>query len=162
MKELKISPIKDGTVLDHLTPGSTLKILKILDSELWEKQGYTVDIAINVPSPRYGKKDIIKVENIELTDDQLKYISLLAPNATVNYIRDYEVADKKKVKVPDMVVGILRCPNERCITNHRAEDGRKEPIDYKFVVVSKDPIKLKCYYCGKLIEQEEIPKLLIR
>ncbi len=163
MKELKISPIKDGTVLDHLSPGSAFDVLKVLDKKLWKTYGYTVDMAVNVQSSKYEKKDIIKVENVKLSEEQLKYISLLAPNATINYIENYEVVEKEKVKIPDVVTGILKCPNERCITNFRMKDGRKEPIDYKFIVTKKDyPIKLKCYYCERKISQEDIPKLLIR
>lgn len=159
-KKLKAALIENGTVIDHLPPGSAMKILGILDSDLWERDGHTIIPLMNVPSSKHGKKDLIKIEGIELTDEQLKYISLLAPYATVNIIKDYEVVEKKKIEVPDKVKGILRCPNQRCITN--SEEGQiSEPIDYKFIVVKRDyPLRLKCYYCEKFIEQKYIPDLL--
>ena len=88
MKELKVTPIKDGTVIDHITPGRALKVLRIL--KIPESTSSVVSVAMNV-SGKMGKKDIVKVENRELDPKELDKIALIAPKATINIIRDYEV-----------------------------------------------------------------------
>jgi len=151
MKELKVQPIKDGTVIDHIPPGNALKVLKILG--LTEKMPESViSIAINVVGKR-GKKDIVKIENRELEAEEVDKIALIAPNATINIIRNYEVAEKRKVEVPDEIVGIVKCSNPNCITNI------KEPIKTRFVVKSRHPLKIKCYYCER--EPEDISSQII-
>ncbi len=144
MKELKVQPIKDGTVIDHITPGNALKVVKILG--ITEKQPDSIiSIAMNVVGKR-GKKDIVKIENRELDPKEVDKIALIAPNATINIIRNYEVAEKHRVSVPDEVVGIVKCPNPNCISN------TKEPIETKFIVKSRNPLKIKCYYCEREVE----------
>ncbi|KAA0014802.1 aspartate carbamoyltransferase regulatory subunit [Thermoplasmatales archaeon ex4484_30] len=144
MKELKVQPIKDGTVIDHITPGNALKVVKILG--ITEKQPDSIiSIAMNVVGKR-GKKDIVKIENRELDPKEVDKIALIAPNATINIIRNYEVAEKHRVSVPDEVVGIVKCPNPNCISNTR------EPIETKFIVKSRNPLKIKCYYCEREVE----------
>lgn len=151
MKELKVQPIKDGTVIDHISPGNALKVLKILG--LIEKQPESIiSIAINVVGKR-GKKDIVKIENRELDPKEVDKIALIAPNATINIIRDYKVIEKRKVNIPDEIVGIVRCENPNCISN------TKEPIEPKFIVKSREPLKIKCYYCER--EPEDIVSLII-
>ncbi len=151
MKELKVQPIKDGTVIDHITPGNALKVLKILG--LLEKQPDSIiSIAMNVVGKR-GKKDIVKIENRELDPKEVDKIALIAPNATINIIRNYEVVEKRKVKVPDEIVGIVKCANPNCISN------TKEPVQPKFIVKSRNPLKIKCYYCEK--EPEDISSQII-
>ena len=151
MKELKVQPIKDGTVIDHIPPGNALKVLKILG--LTEKMPESViSIAINVVGKR-GKKDIVKIENRELKAEEVDKIALIAPNATINIIRNYEVVEKRRVEVPNEIVGIVKCSNPNCITNG------KEPIKTRFVVKSKHPLKIKCYYCER--EPEDISSQII-
>lgn len=157
-KELKIPKIKEGIVIDHIPPGMAVRILlKLIDPEIWESGKYVVEVAINVPSKKYGKKDIIKIENIEIPEEKLKYMRLLAPYGTVNKIKDYEVVEKKKIGLPDEVEDILKCPNPNCITN-----DQREPVVPKFKVIKKEyPIRLRCWYCGKYVESEKIVELLI-
>ena len=151
MKELKVQPIKDGTVIDHITPGNALKVLKILG--LLEKQPDSIiSIAMNVVGKR-GKKDIVKIENRELDPKEVDKIALIAPNATINIIRNYEVVEKRKVMVPDEIVGIVKCANPNCISN------TNEPVQPKFIVKSRNPLKIKCYYCEK--EPEDISSQII-
>jgi len=151
MKELKVQPIKEGTVIDHISPGNALKVLKILG--LIEKQPESIiSIAINVVGKR-GKKDIVKIENRELDPKEVDKIALIAPNATINIIRDYKVIEKRKVNIPDEIVGIVKCENPNCISN------TKEPIEPKFIVKSREPLKIKCYYCER--EPEDIVSLII-
>jgi len=151
MKELKVQPIKDGTVIDHIPPGNALKVLKILGltDELPES---VISIAINVVGKR-GKKDIVKIENRELKAEEVDKIALIAPNATINIIRNYEVVEKRRVEVPDEVIGIVKCSNPNCITNIR------EPIKTRFIVKKKQPLKMVCYYCER--EPEDISSQII-
>jgi len=140
-KELKIPLIKDGTVIDHITAGQAVKVLHILG--IPEKTlDSIVSVVMNVKS-KIGKKDIVKVENRELKPEEVNKIALIAPKATINIIRDYEVAKKYKVDLPEEIVGIVRCPNPNCISN------TKEPVESRFRVISKDPIRIKCYYCER-------------
>ena len=144
MKELKVQPIKNGTVIDHITPGNALKVLKILG--ITEKYADSViSIAMNVVGKR-GVKDIVKIENREIDPKEVNKIALIAPNATINIIRNYEVVEKYKVSIPDEIVGIVRCANPNCISNSR------EPIQTKFIVKSRNPLRIKCYYCEREVE----------
>jgi len=150
MKELKVTPIKDGTVIDHITPGRALKVLRIL--KIPESTSSVVSVAMNV-SGKMGTKDIVKVENRELDPKELDKIALIAPKATINIIRDYEVIKKHKVVLPDEVVGIAKCSNPTCISNAR------EPVESRFHVIGKDPPRIKCYYCER--EPEDITEGII-
>jgi aspartate carbamoyltransferase regulatory subunit len=150
MKELKITPIKDGTVIDHITPGRALKVLRVLN--LPESTSSVVSILMNVMGKK-GKKDIVKIENRELDPKELNKIALIAPKATINIIRDYEVVKKHTVEIPDEVVGITRCSNPTCISNAR------EPVESRFYVISKDPPRIRCYYCER--EPEDIAEGII-
>jgi len=145
MKKLKITPIKNGTVIDHITPGVAVKVLHIL--KIPESTSSVVSVAMNVQS-RMGKKDIVKVENRELDPKEVDKISLIAPKATINIIRNFEVAEKHKVQLPDEVIGIVKCSNPTCISNS------KEPVQSRFLIVDKDPPRIKCYYCER--EPEDI------
>ncbi len=150
MKPLKIPRIKDGTVIDHIPAGNALKVLRILG--IPERTSSIVSVAMNVKS-RIGKKDIVKVENRELAREEVDKIALIAPRATINIIRDYEVVEKHQVELPDELVGIVRCSNPTCISNAR------EPIASRFKVISKDPPRIVCYYCGR--EPDNIDEKII-
>ncbi len=150
MKELKITPIKEGTVIDHITAGNAVKVLHIL--KIPETTTSVVSVVINVAS-RIGKKDIVKIENRELDPKELNKIALIAPKATINIIRDFEVVKKSKVQLPREVFGILKCPNPTCISNAR------EPIESRFYVISDDPPRIRCYYCER--EPEDVVDRII-
>ncbi|HHF58578.1 MAG TPA: aspartate carbamoyltransferase regulatory subunit [Thermoplasmatales archaeon] len=148
---MKIPLIKEGTVIDHITAGNAVKVLHILG--IPEKTlDSVVSVAMNVKS-KIGKKDIVKVENRELKPEEVNKIALIAPKATINIIRDYEVVKKFRVHLPDEIVGIVRCPNPNCISNAR------EPIQSRFRVISRDPIRIKCCYCER--EPENIADNII-
>jgi len=144
MKELKVQPIKDGTVIDHITAGNALKVLNILGVS--KNPTATVSILMNVRSEKEMKKDIVKIENRELKPKEVDKVALIAPDATINIIRNYNVEQKHKVSLPDTIKGIVRCANPNCISN------LKEPVEPVFRVVSKNPIKLRCYYCEREME----------
>ena len=149
-KELKVPRIKDGTVIDHITAGNAVKVLHILG--IPKGTSSVVSVAMNVKS-KLGKKDIVKVENRELDPHEVDKIALIAPKATINFIRDYEVAKKYKVKLPDEIVGIVSCSNPTCVSN------AKEPVKSRFKVITKDPPRIKCYYCER--EPEDIADRII-
>jgi aspartate carbamoyltransferase regulatory subunit len=102
---------------------------------------------------KYGKKDIVKVENRELEAHEVNKIALIAPKATINIIRDYEVAEKHRVQIPDEVIGIIQCSNPTCVSNSR------EPVKSRFIVLKKDPLQIKCYYCER--EPDDIAERII-
>ena len=130
MKEFKVMPIKNGTVIDHIITGSKESI---------------VSVAMNVPSKKCHLKDIVKIEDHELAPEELNKIALIAPQATFNIIRNFNVGKKHTVALPNTIEGIVRCENPNCISN------KKEPITPKCLVVSKMPVELKCYYCDRNI-----------
>lgn len=145
MKEFKVTPIKNGTVIDHITCNMALKVLKILG--VTEKGvGSTVSALLHVPSKKAEWKDVVKIEDRELDTEEVDKIALIAPDATINIIRNYNVAEKHKVELPDEVMGIVKCPNPSCITN------LKEPVESRFTVISKNPPMLKCWYCERELE----------
>src|SRR6056297_83688 len=113
--ELRVSKIRSGTVIDHVTAGQALNVLAILGID--GSEGEEVSIGMNVPSDRLGRKDVVKVEGRELSQDEVDVLSLIAPEATINIVRDYDVVEKHRLERPEEVVGVLSCPNLDCITN---------------------------------------------
>ena len=129
-RELKVKPIRNGTVIDHITANKALNVLKILG--LPSKEA-AVTIAMNVKSSQMGAKDIVKIEGRELKSREVDKIALIAPKATINIVREYEIIEKGKVTLLNNVRGILKCPNPNCITN------TKEPVKTKFHVIDTNP-----------------------
>ncbi len=149
-QELYVKKIKDGTVIDHITPGYALEVLMILGIN--GKDGEVVSAAINVQSERQHHKDIVKIQNRELKPSEVDKIALIAPNATINIIRNYGVASKKPVELPPTIRGMMKCDNPSCISNSR------EPIEAQFGVEQRQPARLRCYFCGHIMEREDILK----
>ena len=153
-KELIVRKIERGTVIDHIPAGYALHVLKLLG--ITGKEGMRIAIVMNVESKKLGKKDIVKVENIELSEDTVNRIALIAPTATINIIRDYKVVLKRKVKIPKRIEGLLTCINPRCITNQP-----REPVMPRFRVIERNPLRIVCEYCETIMEHEEIIRQLI-
>lgn len=141
-RELRVSKIRNGTVIDHVTAGQALNVLSVLGID--GSEGLGVSIGMNVPSDRLGRKDVVKVEDRELSDDEVAVLSLLAPDATVNIIREFEVAVKTPVSRPDRIVGVLACPNPECITN------AGEPAEAAFDVIDDG---VRCEYCDTILRE---------
>jgi len=137
--ELRVKPIKSGTVIDHIAGGQALNVLKILG--ISGTTDATVSVVMNVESKKLGKKDIVKVEDRELKEEEVNKIALIAPAATINIIRDYSVVEKRTVDLPDEIVGVVRCQNPSCISN------TSEPIKSRMLVKAKNPVLLRCIYC---------------
>ncbi len=151
-RKIKISPIRNGTVIDHIRKGQALKVVKILGI-MKQDTDSVVSIAMNVDSSS-GKKDIVKVEGRELLREELDKISLISPEVTVNIIDDYVVKAKHRVKLPGTIKGIVRCRNTTCITN------QKEPVEPEFLVIHEKPVSIKCIYCERETKGEEISENL--
>ena len=103
----------------------------------------------NFSSDKLGKKAIVKLADIYFEDDDINRIALVAPQAKLNIIRDYEVVEKSVVEVPDEIVGIAKCVNPKCITNF-------EQVTTKFKVKTRENVSLKCHYCEKITDQEHM------
>ncbi len=146
---LIVRKIREGTVIDHIPAGRALAVLRILG--ITGREGYRVALVMNVESKKLGKKDIVKVENRMLSPKETNLIALIAPTATINIVRDYRVVEKRQVVLPDEITGLLKCKNPTCITRKHGE-----PIKTRFRVISRHPIRLKCVYCGEVLEEDDI------
>ncbi len=142
--ELMVRRIKEGTVIDHIDEGRGLQVLNALGID--GSDGSLITIALNVPSGKFKKKDIIKVENKFLEDDDTNKLAVIAPKATINKIRDYKLVEKRRVSLPNEIDRIFRCSNPDCITNST------EKIESVMDLVNKDARVLKCRYCGRILD----------
>jgi aspartate carbamoyltransferase regulatory subunit len=145
-KQLQVNAIKDGTVIDHIPSKNLFKVISILSLD---KIDTPITFGTNLESKRLGSKAIVKIADVFFLEEEINKIALVAPEAKLNIIRDYEVVEKKEVKVPDIIVGIAKCVNPMCITNN-------EPVKTKFYVVSKKEVTLKCHYCERIMDQEHL------
>ena len=145
-KELTISAIKGGTVIDHIPSNATFKVADILDLGGIKSM---ISVAANLPSKQIGKKGIVKIEGKYLTQEEVNKIAIIAPHATVNIIENYGVKKKLKVSIPDEISRVIKCSNPNCITN-------VEKIETRFSVLSKNPLKIKCHYCERGMNKEDI------
>jgi len=149
-KTLWVSKIKSGTVIDHITSGHALDVIKILG--ITGRTGGVVTVAMNIPSKKLGGKDMVKVEGRELKSEEVDKIALLAPHATINIVRDYKAVEKQRVKLPSVIRGIVKCANPACVSNS------DEPIQSTFYVEREEPLRLKCHYCGYIMEKKDVLK----
>ena len=146
--ELMVRRIKEGTVIDHIDEGKGIQVLDALRID--GKDGSLITIALNVPSGKSKKKDIIKVENKFLKDDDTNKIAVIAPKATINIIKNYKLIEKRRVSLPNEIDRIFRCSNPDCITNSA------EHIESVMDLIDKDTMILKCRYCARILDVNEI------
>lgn len=144
---LSVAAIKNGTVIDHITAGHALRIVRLLNLS---GQGNTVTVGLNLPSRQLTQKDLIKVENRELTPNEANEIAILSPHATINIIKNYTVTKKFSVTLPGMIEGVIVCPNPACITNHE-----KMPTKFR-VEANKKMVQVRCQYCEKSFRESDI------
>ncbi len=144
---LKVQPIRNGTVIDHVVAGRGRKILDVL--ELGDG-GTTISLLINEQSKTQKRKDIIKIEDRELDEEEIEKLALISPKACINIVRNYAVSSKNKIVIPKFISGIVKCPNENCICNN--ERG----VYSNFRIVNNDNILIKCTYCGRKVDEENI------
>ena len=148
-EELQVVALKNGTVIDHIPSDKLVTVVSLLGLKNSES---TITIGNNLPSNKLGKKGLIKVADRFFTDEEISRLSVVAPNVKLSIIRDYEVVEKKEVIMPDVVKGIVKCGNPKCITNN-------EPMTTIFHVLCKENGILKCHYCEKEQNKEAV-KLL--
>ncbi|MBN2067252.1 MAG: aspartate carbamoyltransferase regulatory subunit [Candidatus Diapherotrites archaeon] len=147
--DIRLTPISNGTVLDHLPVGTALRIIEILGLEKAED---AVTVAINTESKSLGRKDLMFIEGKALTKEEIDKIGLIAENGTMNIIEKKEVKKKEKISLPKQASGLIKCVNPKCITNI-------ESLPTKFTL-TQNPLKAKCQYCEKTISGEEIFKAI--
>ena len=140
MKVLRVSAIENGTVIDHIPAESVFKVVENLG--VLNNNG-EISIATNLPSQRLGRKGIIKISKVFLSQPQIDKIALLAEGSTLSIIKNYAIKEKKIIKIPKRITGIVKCANTNCITNH-------ERSITKFVVINKKQLILRCQYCDKV------------
>lgn len=145
-KFFRVSAIKDGTVIDHIPSSAVFKVISILNLDKISDKMIT--IGANFESKKLSSKGIIKVSDIYFDRQEIDKISLIAPQAKISIIKEYEVIKKVVVEVPDEISGIVKCMNPNCITNH-------ENISSRFTVLSKEDVILKCHYCEKTTQQRD-------
>jgi len=114
-KELKVSALANGTVIDHIPANRVFQVVKILRLDECEEQ---ILFGTNLDSKKYGKKGIVKVANRFFKSQEINKIALVAPTATLIVIKDYKVVQKKQVEIPDQITHFAKCVNPKCVTNH--------------------------------------------
>ena len=147
-RELLVSKIENGTVIDHIPSGQGLRVVNIMGSNM--VKGQTAVVLINIPSKHMGTKDIVKINNREIAIREINKIALTAQTATLNIIRNWEVSEKRKITIPRIFEGVVKCPNSNCITN------TDEHIITKFIVEKRKPLSTRCHYCERPFAREEI------
>lgn len=151
-EHLLVRKIDMGTVVDHIPPWSAEGVLRLIDYDaLRSDPSKSVIVLHNVPSRKYGRKDVVKLYRHFISHEEADLICLIYPTATVNYIRDWKV-EKYRPRVPERILGRLRCPELSCITN-----TPREPVRPRFRVLERARA-VQCEYCDTLIGFDEIPE----
>ena len=145
-RELQVAALENGTAIDHIPPSQLFKVAKLLGLENMDN---TITIGNNFQSKKMGCKGVIKISKKFFEEDEINRIALIAPKVILNIIRDYEVVEKKTVTLPDELVGLVKCNNPKCITNN-------EPMPSRFEVIDKEKGTIKCRYCERKINKEDI------
>jgi len=146
VKELKVSALENGTVIDHIPSKNVFQVIKILNLENYGNQ---ILFGINLESKKFGTKGIIKVHNKYFQKEEVNKIALVAPSATLIVIKDFQIIEKANLQIPDSIEGIVKCFNPNCITNI-------EKVSTKFTRLQDEEIKLRCHYCEKITIKNNI------
>ncbi|MBT4823698.1 aspartate carbamoyltransferase regulatory subunit [Candidatus Woesearchaeota archaeon] len=145
-KQMKLGKVKNGTVIDHIPPELCFRLIKILNLEGY---GHVLSSATNLISAKLGKKGMIKISGKFLTEEEVNKVAVVAPNVTMCTVTDYNVSNKIKLSLPREIKKIVNCNNPNCITN-------VEEVSTHFYVVQESPLNIKCHYCERTIDKEEI------
>ena len=146
-KELKVAALKNGTVIDHIPADKLFKVVYILHLDTCLNQ---ITLANNLESTKIGSKGLIKISERALAEDETNKIALIAPNAKINIIRDFEVVEKRALSLPEEIREIVQCTNPVCITNN-------QPVTTLFHVLNNDgEVMLKCHYCEREVRRDEV------
>lgn len=156
-KQLIVKKIDNGVVIDHIASGSSFYVLRALRID--EHFPHSVFVAMNVPSKKLGRKDVLKIRNLKKDDLNIDILGLLISGSNLIYIEDYNVVEKEKIKAPKKAYGIIKCPGLSCITNLR------EHVKTEFDIIEnqskKEDIKLRCVYCDKMFDIHENISLIV-
>ncbi len=146
-KQLKVSAINNGTVIDRIPSSQLFKVIEILGLSSCDHQ---ITFGMNLDSKQLGSKAIIKMSDRFFEDDDINRIALIAPEAKFNVIRNYKVVEKRQVSIPETVIGIAQCFNPNCVTNH-------QPVTTRFRTIKTDKgMVLSCHYCEKLTDMQHL------
>ena len=145
-RELQVAAIENGTVIDHIPADKLFSVVSLLGLQHMSNK---ITIGFNFDSEKLGKKGLIKIADKFLSDDELNRLSVVAPHVVMSIIRDFEVVEKHNVEMPSLLRGIVKCTNPKCITNN-------EPMQTVFHVVDKDNCVIRCHYCEKEQQRNEI------
>ncbi len=144
-KEIKVTALREGTVIDHLAPGTALQVVQTLGVG---EEGVVL-IGLNLESKKHSAKGIIKIEKRELNQDEMSKVALLSPEATISIIREFKVVEKTTPELPDRVRGLVKCSNPSCVTNHY-------DMETIFIVLGRNPVRVACHYCERIYRKDEI------
>ena len=150
----RVTAIRNGTVVDHIPAGHALQVIQMLRINMTRTT--PVSLVMNVPSDKLGRKDVLKVEDRELNQEELDRLALIAPTASIAIIRNHAVAEKLKVELADHLINIASCSFSNCITKNA-----REPLPQRLRVISRDPLEVRCYYCGRDQDLEELIENII-
>lgn len=150
----RVTAIRNGTVVDHIPAGHALQVIQMLRID--RTRTTPVSLVMNVPSDKLGRKDVLKVEDRELSQEELDRLALIAPTASIAIIRNHAVAEKLRVELADDLVNIASCSFSNCITKNA-----REPLPQRLRVISRDPLEVRCYYCGRDQDLEELIENII-
>ncbi|MDR1919934.1 MAG: aspartate carbamoyltransferase regulatory subunit [Tannerellaceae bacterium] len=145
-RKLQVAALENGTAIDHIPPEQLFKVAYLLELE---KDTNTITIGNNFSSKKMGRKGVIKIANKFFKENEINRIALVAPSVILNEIRDFVVDKKYAVSLPDELTGLVKCNNPKCITNN-------EPMDTHFSVIDKEKGTIKCRYCERKINKEDI------
>lgn len=146
-KIMKVQPIRNGTVIDHIKAG---RGVKIMDNLGFNGEGTAILSIMNVKSKKLGKKDIIKIEDRELSKDDINRIALLSPKCNINFIRNYVVSKKVVAKIPKINLGIAKCPNQNCVTNNERD------VKSKMILKNEGDFLMCCGYCKRKVNGSKL------
>ncbi len=146
--EMFVRALKNGTVIDHIPSDKLFAVVSLLHLDKLKNR---IIIGFNLNSEKIGKKSIIKVSDKYFSSEELNQLSVLAPNVTLNIIKEYEIIEKYKVEMPDELNSIIKCANPKCITNN-------EPMTTRFKIIDKQKGIIRCLYCEKnqIIDPEKL------
>ena len=148
--KLLVEAIANGTVIDHIAPGQAMNILRLFNFIGKHNQ---ITVGFNLKSGEMGAKDIIKIADVTFSPSETEQLAILAPDATVNSIKDYKVVDKYKLRLPNEIKGAFECPNSNCITH--VEKGA--PARFS-IFKEEGQVMMRCHYCERVFAR----KVLLR
>lgn len=148
--KLLVEAIANGTVIDHIAPGQAMNILRLFNFLGKHNQ---ITVGFNLKSGEMGSKDIIKIADVTFSPSETEQLAILAPDATVNSIKDYKVEDKYKLRLPSEIKGAFDCPNSNCITH--VERGATP----RFRIFKEDgKVMMRCHYCERVFSRKVLLK----